>query len=274
MTTTDADLMLSIPPRPEAVTVLREEMASHDPDLRRVARGIMGDVALSAAMLRTVNSPAFGLRTPAKGVAQAIDYLGLRQAGAIATGLAIRQAMGDSKQPGLDRFWDTAEKVALFCAVLARHLRGIPADEAYTYGLFHDCGIPLLMRRHPAYRETLKRANNAAEPFTAIEEQDVGTHHGAIGSLLAYKWHLPETICQAILRHHDVEVFHRRDVPDGVLGLIAVGHLAEHIHHELMRSSVDLEWAKFEQVVFDYFSLDGEDFLNLVHEAQEALAEG
>ena len=52
---------IGIPPRPAVLLELQKEIAKEDPDLRSVARLVAGDVALTAALLRTVNSPAFGL---------------------------------------------------------------------------------------------------------------------------------------------------------------------------------------------------------------------
>jgi len=34
-------------------------------------------------------------------------------------------------------------------------------DEAYTLGLFHDCGIPILMEKYDDYAQTIQSAYNA-----------------------------------------------------------------------------------------------------------------
>jgi len=263
---------LAIPPRPQVVSMLFEEMSRDEPDLRRVAKVISADVGIAGAMLKTVNSSAFGLSRKATSVAQAIDLLGMRNVSGIATGLAIRHSISGAANAALDRFWDSAEKTAIISAHLARVLREVPADEAYTLGLFHDCGIPLLLRQFPAYKETLARANRSAErSFTQTEEAEVGTHHAAVGYFLARSWHLSEPLSMAILRHHDIEAFADASVPGAVRSFIGIIHLAEHIQHLMMRSTVDVEWVKFEAVVLRHFSLGEEDFINLVDGAQESL---
>jgi hypothetical protein len=55
---------IGIPPRPAVLIELQKELDKDDPDLRTVARLVAGDVALTASMLRIVNSPAFGLSRP------------------------------------------------------------------------------------------------------------------------------------------------------------------------------------------------------------------
>lgn len=266
---------LTIPPRPQAMMVLMEEMSRADPDLKRVTRAIQADPGLAGAMLKVVNSPAFGLARKATSIAQAVGLLGLRNINAIASGLALRHAMQDPDNVSMERFWDTAEKVALICAELARRLRGIPTDEAYTLGLFHDCGIPLLMRRYPAYRETLARANRGeGASFAKLEEAEIDTHHGAVGYFVARSWHLPDALCQAILWHHDPEVFAPGDaVPDAVRAFVGILHFAEHIHHARMRSAEDVEWERFGPPVLAYFALGEDDYLNLTDMVQDALSE-
>lgn len=264
---------LAIPPRPEIVTVLFEEMSRDEPNLGRVSDKIAADVGLAAAMLKVVNSPAFGRAVKARSVSQAVSLLGLRNVSSIATGLVIRHSLhAGGKDATLERFWDTAEKVALISSFLAKSLRGIPVEEAYTLGLFHDCGIALLMNRFPNYRETLARANQAADTsFFAIEEAAIGTNHGAVGYFLARSWYLHDDLCKAILWHHDLDIFRDPAANDTVRNYIGIIHLAQHVQHRQMRSTTDVEWTKFEADILDHFALSEEDFINLLDGAQESL---
>jgi HD-like signal output (HDOD) protein len=90
----------------------------------------------------------------------------------------------------------------MLCHFLARSLRGVPPDEAYTYGLFHNCGMPLLMQRFPGHRDTVMRASLGADvPITKMEEDETGTSHAILGYFLARSWMLPDHLCQTILFH-------------------------------------------------------------------------
>ena len=266
---------LSIPPRPQAMLVLMEEMARDEPDLGRVTKAIQADPGLAGGMLKVVNSPAFGLAKKATTISQAVSFLGLRNIASISSGLALRHAAADPSNRAMERFWDTAENVALICAELARRLRGISPDEAYTFGLFHDCGIPLIMRRFPKYHETLARANlGQGNSFDKVEVAEVGTHHGAVGYFVARSWHLTDHLSKAILWHHDLEVFDdESSASDTVRNYVGIIHLAEHIHHLRMRSVDDAEWERFGERVLAHFALSNEDYLNLVDGMQDLLSE-
>jgi hypothetical protein len=78
---------IAIPSRPQVLVQLENELTKDDPDPRVIARLISGDVGLSAAVLKTVNSPFFGLSRRISSVAQAVSLLGMRSATQIVTGL-------------------------------------------------------------------------------------------------------------------------------------------------------------------------------------------
>jgi len=259
---------LDIPPRPEVISILLEEKEKETPDSRRVTQAIMADVSMAAAMLKTVNSPAFGLRRKVTSVAVAVDLLGMKNVASLTTGLVLRHVGGAS--PAMDRFWDTAEKVALTASYLAGRLRGIGKEEAYTYGLFHDCGIALLLQRFPEYKALLIDANQAHhEPFTQVEERALHTSHVAVGYFLAKSWFLSEDLCQAVLHHHDMSIYAPASgTGEGVLNLIGIGHIAGHVHHTYMRTSANAEWGKFKPLICRHFGLDQEDLINILEDAQ------
>jgi HD-like signal output (HDOD) protein len=80
---------VAIPTRPSA-----------DPNLGRIAQLVAVDVGLTAAMIKTINSPFYGLRQKVTDIQRAVSML------------------------GLDRFWDSAARKALIAAYLAKQLGG------------------------------------------------------------------------------------------------------------------------------------------------------
>lgn len=259
-----------IPPRPVVVTAVMEVRGRDAPNLRRVAQLISGDVGLSAAVMKTINSPLYGLRRQISSIDQAVNLLGMKNIGALVMGLALRNAVPSK---GLDRFWDSAARTALVASHLAHTLGCADKEEAHLFGLFHDCGIPLLMQRFPNFRETLQLANNASDrAFTDVEDSRHGTNHTVVGSLLATNWHLPEHLRDAIRLHHDPSVFQSKH-PSEVLNLIAIGHLAEHIESTFSRLSGDSEWDKIERSIMEQLMLSADRLAELIRDAYELLEE-
>ncbi|WP_425281503.1 HDOD domain-containing protein [Pseudoalteromonas xiamenensis] len=69
----------NIPPKPELLTALQHELAQAAPELNQVAKLIANDVATSAAVLKVINSPCYGLARTITDIRQAVMFLGNRQ---------------------------------------------------------------------------------------------------------------------------------------------------------------------------------------------------
>lgn len=253
-----------IPPRPTILTELMAERTKPEPDMRKVVSLISSDVSISAAMLKTVNSPLYGLRSKVASVQQAIQFLGLKNVANLLTGLVLKNSFAGSAQT-MERFWESAAHVAMISHSLAGMLPGVPKDEAYTFGLFRDCGIPAMMLKFPDYKDTLAEANSSRnESFTDIEVRKHGVAHTTVGSVMAKSWYLPDMISSAILNHHNHDIFGEtaEDSID-VATLVAVIRLAEHISHTFLRMSEDADWDALRPLIFDYLGLSEGEYEDL-----------
>lgn len=235
---------IGIPPRPATLAELQKEIGREEPDLRRVAQLVAGDVALTTAVLRIVNSPAYGLRRHCETVDQAIAMIGLKQVTVVVTGLMLRKVLR-TDGPQLTRFWDVSAKRSHAMACLARGLGGVDADIAQSFGLFCDVGIPLLINRFPDYGATLKSCNDEPERrFTEVEQTHHQTDHALIGGLMGRTWSVSQIVCQAIRSHHDYGIFQDPRIPDAVTRLVAMGLVAEVAIQRFSGLNSSAEWNK------------------------------
>lgn len=273
LSTAEAEKLIasvSIPPRPNTVAAVMEEQNSANPNLDRIGQLIAGDVGLSAAMIKTINSPFYGLRQKVTDINRAVTMLGMKNVASLVTSLSLRNAIPTQ---GLDRFWDSAARSALVASYLAKQLGGVAREDAHLFGLFHDAGIPLLMRRFENYRETLQLANQeGSRSFTDVEDDRHGTNHAVVGSLLATSWQLPEHIRNAIALHHDLDIYQSSLAAES-LNLIAIVHLAEHIESSYSRLSDDAEWGKIGAATLAYLMLDEDQLEEITRDTREMLGE-
>lgn len=275
----DAVRQIGIPPRPAILDAIAVEMRKAEPDFRRLATLICADVGLAAGLLKTANSPFFGFRTRARTVVQALMMLGLDIAGRAIAGLILRKMFLAS--PAMERFWDASARVAQASGWLVGRLGGgdgdgVRSDEAYTFGLFRDCGIPLLLRKYPAYEALLQRANGESlRSFTAVERDALPTDHAIVGSMLAQSWWLPEETWQAVRSHHDFVALNAGGggLPPASLRLIALAQLAEHLVQRLTGLSQTREWDKMGGACCAVLGVDGDELERLAEEARPAVAE-
>src|ERR1017187_2578957 len=88
---------IRIPPCPEVVVALMEELRQDDVDFIKLVKLITGDVGLAATMLKMANSPFFALRNKASSIQQAVSVLGLKNLTQIVRGSALQKALGGDK---------------------------------------------------------------------------------------------------------------------------------------------------------------------------------
>jgi HD-like signal output (HDOD) protein len=271
LTRGDAEKLLAsitLPPRPTVVTEVMREHQKDAPDLRQVAHLIGSDPALAAALMKTVNSPFYGLRGRITSIEHAVSLLGMTNISTLVLGLSLRKAMPQGR---LQHFREEAPIIALVMSRLARALGGAKPDDAHLFGLFHDCGMPLLEQRYKNYPETVTAAFMSVEAgFTQVEERAHGTNHAVVGSLLASNWNLPDHIRLAILWHHDATVF-STDLPSDSLHLIALGRIAEFMVQEQHNLAMDCVWESNGRSSLDYLMLDKNAFEELHADIREDL---
>ncbi len=261
---------ITIPSCPAILSALMTELRQPMISDKRVAQLIGADVGLAAAVIKSANSPLFGARREIGSIADAVRLLGFTRLTQLVHEGLLRTALG-GRDPALEQFWASSAHTAAVSAELARKLGGVNADTAYTFGLFHDCGIPLLMQRFPAYVEILQRARQAAaQALTAIEDAALNTNHAAVGHLLTRAWGLPETICAAILLHHDFDALQDGPGLDGeARTLIALNAIAEHIVDQFLHTNQSTEWLEWPRAqgrVMAYLGLSATETEDLVED--------
>jgi HD-like signal output (HDOD) protein len=262
---------ISVPPQPQIMVDLQMEQVMPNPDLRAIAKLIGQDPGLSGALLKLVNSPFFGLTNRIASIQQAVNLLGCNTVINLINAQSIRGELTDEAIVTLNRFWDTAQDVAMTCLTLAKRIGYHSPDEAYTLGLFHNCGIPLMIKRFPNYMTVLEEAYASATGERRVvdtENRLLNTNHAVVGYFTAKSWNLPLHLCEAIASHHNaLAIFTEDSSRDAQLKtLLAILKMAEHIcesHLVLGNQPDDHEWQGIEQLVLEYVGLSEYDFENL-----------
>jgi HD-like signal output (HDOD) protein len=263
---------IGIPPRPAILDEIDREMRKDDPDFKRMANIIGSDVGLAASVIKVANSPGLGMGKPVRTIPDALLVLGLKLTVHTIATIVLQRIF--PHVPSLERFWDSAARcarVSRWLVLQQRRYWQVNPDDAYTFGLFRDCGIPVLLIPFPSYVNVLMQANqDKIQLFTATENAALGLNHADVGAQLASEWRLPEELVLAICYHHDAGLYK----PDGgdlvrrrAALLAGIALTADYLIQQTTGFSQDCEWEKL--------GADVQTFLGLVPERlAQLLADG
>ncbi|MDR2032028.1 MAG: HDOD domain-containing protein [Azoarcus sp.] len=267
---------ITIPACPAILTRLMNELKSPLINSKKIAALISQDVGIAAVVVRSANSPLVGGGRRIASISDAVKMLGFGSLANLVHEALLQNAIS-SEGTSFERFWDSSRYTAIASKRLASIVGRVNPDTAYTFGLFHDCGIPLLARRYPEYKNILREANqNATRVFTDIEDEAIGTSHAVLGYYLARTWGLTDAVTQGLLNHHDyAQLEDPRYLHSEAHRLIAINVLAEFVAGTHLRTVQDTEWLKAREaasVCLGYVPTDLDDIADdLIYQFDEAL---
>ncbi|MDR3323451.1 MAG: HDOD domain-containing protein [Zoogloeaceae bacterium] len=255
---------ITIPSCPAILTQLMTELRSPVTSNKKIAGLIIQDVGIAAMVIRSANSPLISGNRRIESISDAVNLLGFGSLANLVHEALLQNSIGDN-HASLERFWDSSRYTAIASSKLAAIIGHVSPDTAYTFGLFHDCGIPLLAQRYPDYKTVLREANqNAERMFTAIEDEAIGTSHAVLGYYLARSWGLSDAVTQGILNHHDyAQLEDPRNIASDAHRLIAINVIAEYVARTHLRTAHDTEWTKALSAVAFFFGQSSADISDL-----------
>lgn len=225
--------MVDLPALP--TTILRVVRAIEDgaASSAQIEQIIINDAAVTAKVLKTVNSPYFGMARQVTSVNHAIQVLGLTQLRNVTLSIGVLNALSTTS-PRIQQFQKTCWERSFVSAAVAHKIaseKGLPKDalDAVLIGaLLHDIGeLFLLTLFNVPYTEVKTRSIKLGQAMSKVERQILGTSHADLGASLAEKWSLPGELVDMI-RYHEMET----EFPE-VPPLLACVHLADRIVNRL-----------------------------------------
>ncbi len=224
---------VKLPPQPRVLMELQDLLRSDDYEMRSVARIIGQDPGIVALLFRLARSSAFSRGRRIDSLDQILMVIGIKQVFNLVQAASLSATINDQTRKAFDVFWNRAHEIAQMAAIVAGDrvsVCNVFPDQAYLAGIFHECGVPVLMQRFPKYCDTLHLDNATCWPNLSEEDEKFGVDHCSVGYLVARHWGLPDFVCDAIRFHHDL--------PDektigASVSLVAIIQAASHFYHRL-----------------------------------------
>lgn len=181
-----------------------EDPRSTARDLHQI---IKRDPALSARVLKVVNSAFYGLPGQVSGIDRAVVLLGLSTVKNLAIAASIaRMFKGGQVSAHFDakELWRHSAAVGLASRLIAKTVGEVAnADELFVAGLIHDLGVLIERQAFPEkLGEVCDRCAAGDGTFLDLETSIIGADHQQFGDALTTKWRFPRHLRAVIGFHH------------------------------------------------------------------------
>ena len=229
----------SLPQFPENILIVQKLIGDPKSEMTDIARQISMDPALTADLLKIVNSAQYMLFKKVDSIAEAVKMVGIKGIKNLLYSYGTQKILGeDSAEKKL--LWEHSYKTAFFAYNLVKNFqrdRNL-MDDAYIGGILHDMGKIIFSNVHPELLDKIKSfCSEKGLPASTFEDLSAGMNHAEIGALIAEKWNFPEDLVAAIKYHHAPA-----SAPDEYKALVETIYLAN------MFFSLETGEVKFDQL--------------------------
>lgn len=259
---------LVLPTLPEVALRVRE--AAEDPNISipALSKVIGNDAALTARLIKVVNSPLLRTNKEITDLNMAISRLGINYTANLATGLAMEQmfqATSDVIDSKMRDVWNRSTEIAGICHVLCRHFTRLQPDQATLAGLVHQIGILPILTYAEASEALLKDSISLNHIIDRI--------HPVLGERILRAWDFPEQISAIPANYLD---FGRQSKSVDYIDIVQVATLQSYADSDHPLSQVDwTQVAAFAQLGLDVQArLNDDEDLSAAMEAATLMLQG
>jgi HD-like signal output (HDOD) protein/CheY-like chemotaxis protein len=199
-----------LPSLPSLYSEIVEALQDPEAGVEEIGNIIVKDVAMTAKILKLVNSAFFGLGNAIANPGEAVAYLGTDT---IKSLILVTHAFSNAEIRldgfSLETLWthslevSNAAKAVAFYEGAEKKL----IDEAFVAGLLHDIGKLVFATNLPEeYQQAINLARKKKFSLADAEKQIFGANHADVGGYLLGLWGLPVPVVEAIALHHQPDM--------------------------------------------------------------------
>jgi putative nucleotidyltransferase with HDIG domain len=195
----------SLPQFPDNILAVQQLMSDPRSEITDIARKISMDPALTADLLKIVNSAQYMAAKKVDSISEAVKMVGIQGLKNLLYSYGTLKILGEDT---LDKkqLWEHSYKTAFYAYNLVKnfHKDRNLLDDAYVAGILHDMGKIIFSTVHPDMLAKIKDFCVVKNlPSSTFEDMSAGMNHAEIGALIAEKWNFPDCLICAIRFHHD-----------------------------------------------------------------------
>ena len=200
------DQSLAVPVLPAVAQRVMELTADPEIPIFKLSDLVAKDQVLASRVLAMANSAFSAPTIYISTIQDAVVRLGTVAVRNAVLTVSLTSRMQDKNMYG-DRGDDLFEHAlgAAYMARLVAEQVQTDTDEAFLFGLVHDIGKLVILKLAHDYNRV---HDNKIPP--EVVERAVRERHAMMGGLALRRWHLPESVDDPVMFHHDYQAAPRR----------------------------------------------------------------
>ncbi len=194
---------------------------------RDLEQAVSADPALAGRLLKFANSPYYGLQKKVGGLRHALMILGYRGTRDVALALAMA-SMGRPERPGRSEQFEHIIRTASIARQLSTKVAGAETQQVFISSILHDVGLLIMLELdETSMLRIIEEVPESSAARLLAETEAFGFHHAELGALCLRQWGLPDSVCEAVALHHDIELDGPLEEPQKLAAIIRLASDAE-----------------------------------------------
>jgi len=186
---------------PDIYFQIKEKIDDPRHSARDLGKVIARDPALSARLLKIVNSAYFGFPTNIDTIPRAITMVGIDALHNLALATSVVDSFSDIPDDLVDMtdFWLRSISCAVIVRLLAKKLPVLHYERLFVAGMLHDLGAIVLYDKLPEQsRKILQSANFDRRQVALLEQEILGFTAADVSGALLQAWGLPQLLYEPV----------------------------------------------------------------------------
>jgi len=244
-----------------------EEVSSN-----QLAETINKDPALTAKILKVVNSSFYAMRKQITTLSQAITILGLSVVRTLSLCISVLDVFskGSGSQFDYQEYWERSLASAVASKIISKKLGDKEPEEAFLAGLIQNIGSLIFAKYYPEeYAKVLQEHYTLGTPIIDMEERRWGIDHVEIGQTLLSKWSLPPILVNSISYHHHPEKAENEAEP--IKKIVRIVNLSDTIASIIYDTNKKSKLTILREKASKYFQFGQEDIDDIMNSVSQEI---
>ncbi len=191
---------------PEVALRVNELLDSDQATNEQLEQIIIYDPALTAQLLRLVNSAYYGFNRSIETVSRAILVVGHQELRNLVMAASVTETFKDIPRDlvDMDTFWFHSITCGSLARLLAAEYRCKDQERFFIAGILHSVGKLVFFSKFPEQSaQILRGKDQGVEAMVAAERRIFGFDYTELGTALLKEWRIPEGMCELVAHQLD-----------------------------------------------------------------------